>query len=254
MACKRRNMFNKVTEIGMMWAAGVNNNMLMGGGVCKTVGGLTRSQQEVCLKYPEVTAAALVGLQQAVRECQFQFRWHRWNCSNLSNKSQNPHTSIILKKEFLGWECFSNDEGAKETVERGFLWWSVFDEAIKTLLPCLTKCIEVDRAHVQKQRHILLGTEISAGVTYFPKLWNTFIDKQGEYFSMENQQETRESPFLMNVIMGARNPGQYKVLQKVVSDIKVPPTTTTRHLVLYDFLLRAILLSAFRLALSFGNS
>lgn len=33
-----------------------------------------------------------------IKECQYQFQWHRWNCSSLGTKSRNPHTSNLLKR------------------------------------------------------------------------------------------------------------------------------------------------------------
>nr|UTS77835.1 Wnt10 [Laodelphax striatellus] len=61
--------------------------------VCKTFPGLSKRQLELCSRQPDVTAAAIRGLHDAIAECQFQFRWHRWNCSTLTTKSRNPHTS-----------------------------------------------------------------------------------------------------------------------------------------------------------------
>lgn len=65
---------------------------------CRTVPGLTREQLELCYRASDVTAAAIEGLELGVRECQHQFQWHRWNCSSLSTKSRNPHTSSMLKR------------------------------------------------------------------------------------------------------------------------------------------------------------
>ncbi|XP_049865071.1 protein Wnt-10a [Pectinophora gossypiella] len=65
---------------------------------CRLVGGLTREQRAVCHEAPDTAAIAFEGLQLAVRECQHQFRWHRWNCSNLAVKSANPHASSIMKR------------------------------------------------------------------------------------------------------------------------------------------------------------
>ncbi|XP_058452542.1 protein Wnt-10a [Malaya genurostris] len=67
---------------------------------CRTVPGLTREQLELCYRASDVTAAAIEGLELAVRECQHQFQWHRWNCSSLSTKSRNPHTSNMLKRGY----------------------------------------------------------------------------------------------------------------------------------------------------------
>ncbi|CAG9784625.1 unnamed protein product [Diatraea saccharalis] len=65
---------------------------------CRLVGGLTREQRAVCQETPDTVSIAFEGLQLAVKECQHQFRWHRWNCSNLITKSSNPHTSGIMKR------------------------------------------------------------------------------------------------------------------------------------------------------------
>ncbi|XP_062548291.1 protein Wnt-10a [Armigeres subalbatus] len=67
---------------------------------CRTVPGLTREQLELCYRASDVTAAAIEGLELGVRECQHQFQWHRWNCSSLSTKSRNPHTSSMLKRGY----------------------------------------------------------------------------------------------------------------------------------------------------------
>ncbi|KAH9635043.1 hypothetical protein HF086_004397 [Spodoptera exigua] len=65
---------------------------------CRLVGGLTREQRSVCHESPDTVAVAFEGLQLAVKECQHQFRWHRWNCSSLMTRSSNPHSSSIMKR------------------------------------------------------------------------------------------------------------------------------------------------------------
>ncbi|XP_026487660.1 protein Wnt-10a [Vanessa tameamea] len=67
---------------------------------CRLIGGLTREQRTVCHGSPDTAAIAFEGLQMAVKECQHQFRWHRWNCSSLLTKSSNPHASGIMKRGF----------------------------------------------------------------------------------------------------------------------------------------------------------
>lgn len=68
---------------------------------CRTIPGLTRDQLNLCQRASDVTAIALAGLELAVRECQHQFRWHRWNCSALSSsgRQRSPHySSTFLRK------------------------------------------------------------------------------------------------------------------------------------------------------------
>ncbi|XP_049306491.1 protein Wnt-10b [Bactrocera dorsalis] len=71
-----------------------------GRATCRSVAGLTKDQLELCYKASDVATAALEGLDMAIRECQLQFLWHRWNCSSLSTKIRNPHVSNLLKKGY----------------------------------------------------------------------------------------------------------------------------------------------------------
>lgn len=66
--------------------------------MCRGVPGLTRAQLEQCQRRPDVTLAALHGLQLAVDECRHQFRQNRWNCSSLATRSNNPHTSLLFQR------------------------------------------------------------------------------------------------------------------------------------------------------------
>lgn len=66
--------------------------------ICKNFPGLSKKQLELCFRYPDVMAAAIQGLQLAVKECQYQFQKHRWNCSALERKNRNPHGSVFLEK------------------------------------------------------------------------------------------------------------------------------------------------------------
>ncbi|OAD59026.1 Protein Wnt-10a [Eufriesea mexicana] len=45
--------------------------------VCNGIPGLTKEQRELCHRNPDVTVAAIKGLQMAISECQHQFMWHR---------------------------------------------------------------------------------------------------------------------------------------------------------------------------------
>ncbi|CAH2104948.1 unnamed protein product [Euphydryas editha] len=67
---------------------------------CRLIGGLTREQRAICHNSADTAAVAFEGLQMSVKECQHQFRWHRWNCSSLLSKNANPHASSIMKRGF----------------------------------------------------------------------------------------------------------------------------------------------------------
>ncbi|KAJ8686544.1 hypothetical protein QAD02_022338 [Eretmocerus hayati] len=68
--------------------------------VCNGIPGLTKEQRELCHKNPDVTAAAIKGLEMAIAECQHQFMWHRWNCSSLTTSSITQHSSVILQRGY----------------------------------------------------------------------------------------------------------------------------------------------------------
>ncbi|KAL3283046.1 hypothetical protein HHI36_006204 [Cryptolaemus montrouzieri] len=66
--------------------------------VCWAIPGLSKEQTDLCYREPDTTSAAMKGLQQAVTECQQQFKSQRWNCSSLLTKEKYPYTSPLFKK------------------------------------------------------------------------------------------------------------------------------------------------------------
>ncbi|XP_035717999.1 protein Wnt-10b-like isoform X2 [Vespa mandarinia] len=68
--------------------------------VCNGIPGLTKEQRELCHRNPDVTVAALKGLQMAILECQHQFMWHRWNCSSLTPSSRTQQSSVLLQRGY----------------------------------------------------------------------------------------------------------------------------------------------------------
>ncbi|KAK0079598.1 hypothetical protein PV325_001041 [Microctonus aethiopoides] len=66
--------------------------------VCNGIPGLTKEQRDLCYANPDVTVAALKGIQMAISECQHQFAWHRWNCSTLTPSSRTQKNSIMLQR------------------------------------------------------------------------------------------------------------------------------------------------------------
>jgi hypothetical protein len=49
--------------------------------ICGTLPGLVAQQVDVCQNYPDTIQAVSDGARRGIRECQFQFRHERWNCS-----------------------------------------------------------------------------------------------------------------------------------------------------------------------------
>lgn len=66
--------------------------------VCNGIPGVTKEQRELCNRNPDVTVAAIKGLQMAIDECQHQFMWHRWNCSTLTPRIRTQQSSVLFQR------------------------------------------------------------------------------------------------------------------------------------------------------------
>ncbi|KAG1973811.1 wingless-type MMTV integration site family, member 2Bb isoform X1 [Pimephales promelas] len=51
--------------------------------ICDNIPGLVNKQRQLCQKYPDIMQSIGGGAKEWIRECQHQFRHHRWNCSAL---------------------------------------------------------------------------------------------------------------------------------------------------------------------------
>ncbi|CAN0098114.1 protein Wnt-2b-like [Lampetra fluviatilis] len=51
--------------------------------ICDNIPGLVGKQRQICQKQPDVMRSLAEGALDWIRECQHQFRHHRWNCSTL---------------------------------------------------------------------------------------------------------------------------------------------------------------------------
>ncbi|KAM8711394.1 hypothetical protein ACLKA7_000521 [Drosophila subpalustris] len=65
--------------------------------LCGRIPGLTPAQRQFCSEMPDVLIALGEGQQLGARECQQQFRGHRWNCSEVWHK--NVHIIPIASRE-----------------------------------------------------------------------------------------------------------------------------------------------------------
>ncbi|XP_050583916.1 protein Wnt-10b [Bombus affinis] len=68
--------------------------------VCNGIPGVTKEQRELCNRNPDVTVAAIKGLQMAIDECQHQFMWHRWNCSTLTPRIRTQQSSVLFQRGY----------------------------------------------------------------------------------------------------------------------------------------------------------
>lgn len=58
---------------------------------------LNVEQRKMCLKFPLQVAAVFRGYQEAVEECQYQFRNERWNCSSLLSMREATVQPLLNK-------------------------------------------------------------------------------------------------------------------------------------------------------------
>ena len=50
---------------------------------CDQIGGLVKQQRQICKRHVDLMGAVRAGAQDAIDECQHQFRHRRWNCSTV---------------------------------------------------------------------------------------------------------------------------------------------------------------------------
>ncbi|XP_028261969.1 protein Wnt-2b-A-like isoform X2 [Parambassis ranga] len=51
--------------------------------ICDNIPGLVNKQRQLCQRHPDLMQSISEGAKEWIRECQHQFRHHRWNCSTL---------------------------------------------------------------------------------------------------------------------------------------------------------------------------
>ncbi|KAJ8674369.1 hypothetical protein QAD02_005631, partial [Eretmocerus hayati] len=61
---------------------------VVGSAVCARIPGLGKLQREICRKSPHTMPILSEGAELGLRECQHQFRHHRWNCSHVVEDNQ----------------------------------------------------------------------------------------------------------------------------------------------------------------------
>lgn len=78
-----------------VWRGGSDLYVLGGGNgggaasrtACMAVAGLSPGQLKFCHLYPDHMPSVSRGAQLAIKECQWQFRGRRWNCSTVADSS-----------------------------------------------------------------------------------------------------------------------------------------------------------------------
>lgn len=55
--------------------------------ICNKIPGLAPRQRAICQSRPDAIIVVGEGAQMGINECQFQFRYGRWNCSALGERT-----------------------------------------------------------------------------------------------------------------------------------------------------------------------
>ncbi|KGL78733.1 Protein Wnt-2b, partial [Tinamus guttatus] len=96
--------------------------------ICDNIPGLVNKQRQLCQRYPDIMQSVGEGTKEWIRECQHQFRHHRWNCSTLDRdhtvfgrvmlrnlrEAPHPNSSASLSQQVHGGEAGAGDPHGEE--------------------------------------------------------------------------------------------------------------------------------------------
>uniref|UniRef100_A0A3B3ZR89 Protein Wnt n=1 Tax=Periophthalmus magnuspinnatus TaxID=409849 RepID=A0A3B3ZR89_9GOBI len=64
--------------------------------ICNNIPGLVSKQRQLCQRHPDIMQAIGEGTKEWIRECQHQFRHHRWNCSTM-DRDHSVFGRVLLR-------------------------------------------------------------------------------------------------------------------------------------------------------------
>lgn len=96
--------------------------------ICDNIPGLVNKQRQLCQGHPDLMRSIGEGAKEWIKECQHQFRHHRWNCSTLDRDHTVFGRVMLRSKSALTRLTFlssaspsaadiSNPDGVNETLE-----------------------------------------------------------------------------------------------------------------------------------------
>ena len=65
---------------------------------CDHIPGMERKQRRLCQKHPDHMVQVGEGAATGIKECQYQFRQHRWNCSTIDRDASVFGKSLVKCK------------------------------------------------------------------------------------------------------------------------------------------------------------
>lgn len=66
--------------------------------ICDNIPGLVNKQRQLCQRHPDLMQSISEGAKEWIKECQHQFRHHRWNCSTL-DRDHTVFGRVMLRSE-----------------------------------------------------------------------------------------------------------------------------------------------------------
>ncbi|MEQ2216157.1 hypothetical protein XENOCAPTIV_011596 [Xenoophorus captivus] len=67
--------------------------------ICNNIPGLVNKQRQLCQRHPDLMQSISEGAKEWIKECQHQFRYHRWNCSTL-DRDHTVRTGDYLRRKY----------------------------------------------------------------------------------------------------------------------------------------------------------
>lgn len=75
--------------------------------ICDNIPGLVNKQRQLCQHHPDIMQAIGEGTKEWIRECQHQFRHHRWNCSTLDRDHTVFGRVLLRSKSICVFTCIA---------------------------------------------------------------------------------------------------------------------------------------------------
>lgn len=82
--------------------------------LCSIYTVLTRRQRQICLRQPGIVLTVAEGVRKGIDECQYQFQYHRWNCTTFPNDFSIFGKDLVKGQSKLKWgkaSCFDSFSG-----------------------------------------------------------------------------------------------------------------------------------------------
>lgn len=89
---------------------------------CDSLIGLVKRQKKICRKNVEIMDSVKNGANNAISECQFQFRNRRWNCSMV--EARNIFGNVLKLGKFIKWNDIFKVYKFTKGVNSSSTYWS----------------------------------------------------------------------------------------------------------------------------------